>query len=95
MEDADRNPIAVRPLSAAAIAALHRGNKIEAIKITRQERSIGLKEAKDAVEDHVRSQPGFQSSFAAEQADAKRSALLWLAALSALAFLAYYFLVKP
>ena len=95
MEDADLNPAAVRPLSAAAIAALQRGNKIEAIKITREERSIGLKEAKDAIEDYVRSQPGLQSSFAAAQAETKRSALFWLAALSALAFLAYYFLVKP
>jgi len=95
MEDADRNPTAVRTLSAAAIAALHCGNKIEAIKITREERGIGLKEAKDAIEDYVRSQPSLQSSFAAAQAETKRSALFWLAALSALAFLAYYFLVKP
>ena len=95
MEDANRNPTAVRPLSAGAIAALHRGNKIEAIKITRQARGIGLKEAKDAVEDYVRTEPGLESSFASAQAETKRSALVWLAALSALAFLAYYFLVKP
>jgi hypothetical protein len=34
----------------AAIAALRRGNKIEAIKLTREATSMGLKESKEAVE---------------------------------------------
>ena len=91
----DRNTTAVPPLSTAAIAALHRGNKIEAIKITREERHIELKEAKDAVEEHMRSQPSLESSFAAAQTETKRSVLLWLVALIALALVAYYFLIKP
>jgi len=96
MDEANRKTSAVfRPLSTAAISALHLGNKIEAIKIVREERNIGLKEAKDAVEDYVRSQPALQSSLAAAQTEAKRSALLWFAALIGLALLAYYFLTKP
>ena len=82
-------------LSTAAISALHHGNKIEAIKIVREERHIGLKEAKDVVDDYVRSHPGVQSSLAVAQAETKRSALLWRAALIVLAVLAYYFLTTP
>lgn len=36
-----------------AVAALRRGNKIEAIKITREKQRLGLKEAKDAVEAYA------------------------------------------
>ncbi|MFN0168835.1 MAG: ribosomal protein L7/L12 [Bryobacteraceae bacterium] len=85
----------VTPLSAAALSALHQGNKIEAIKIVRQERNLGLKEAKDAVEEYVRSQPSLQSSLARAHAGVRNRLLLWGAALAALAVLAYSFLVKP
>lgn len=37
-------------LPPAAVAALIKGQKIEAIKILREERRIGLKEAKESVE---------------------------------------------
>ena len=43
-----------RELPDAAIAALAKGRKIEAVKIVRREWSVGLKEAKDAV-DHYQS----------------------------------------
>lgn len=95
MDDANRNAGAAPPLSIAAISALHQGNKIEAIKIVREERNIGLKEAKDAVEDYIRSQPTLQSSFAVAQTETKRTALRWLVILIGLAILAYYFLDKP
>jgi ribosomal protein L7/L12 len=93
MDDANRKTSAALPT--AAISALHQGNKIEAIKIVREERNIGLKEAKDSVEDYVRSQPALQASFAAAQAEAKRSALFWLVALIVLGLLAYYLLTRP
>ncbi len=38
------------PLPANVIAAVQRGEKIEAIKILRERTGMGLKEAKDAVE---------------------------------------------
>lgn len=78
-------------LSAAAVSALHRGDKIESIKITREERNTGLKEAKDAVDEYVRIHPMLQTSLAATQAQVKRRVLLWFALLLGLAFLAYHF----
>ena len=94
MDDTNRKSNAGPPLTIGAISALHRGNKIEAIKIVREERHIGLKDAKDIVDDYVRSQPALQSVFADAQVEVKRRAL-WLAVLMALAFLGYYFLIKP
>ncbi len=38
------------------IAALHRGRKIEAIKLLRQHAGIGLKDAKDAIDAYQREQ---------------------------------------
>lgn len=46
MTDTDSHAGTEMQLPLAAIAALQQGNKIEAIKIIRQERGIGLKEAK-------------------------------------------------
>ncbi len=81
-------------LPAAAISALHEGNKIEAIKIVREERNIGLKEAKDAVDAFVRSQPSLQSSVEAAQSGANRSVLLWIVGVVVIALLAYFLLKK-
>jgi len=81
-------------LSAGAISALSRGNKIEAIKLVRIERGIGLKEAKDVVEEYLRTQPSLQGTFAAAQTQTQRSALLWLIALVGGAILLYFFLIK-
>jgi ribosomal protein L7/L12 len=95
MDDTYLKTGAASTLSVAAISALHQGNKIEAIKILREERNIGLKDAKDAVEDYIRSQPALQSSFAAAQAETKRSVQRWLVLLFGLAILAYYLLARP
>lgn len=65
-------------LPVAAIAALHKGNKIEAIKIVRIERGIELKQAKDTIEAYLRSQPALQASFAVKQAAARGRVLRWL-----------------
>lgn len=79
------------PLPVAAIAALNRGNKIEAIKIVRRERGVELKAAKDAVEEYLRSQPALAASFARKQADATRSALRWLVFVAVVGVLAYFY----
>lgn len=84
----------VAPLSPAALAALHQGNKIEAIKIVRQERNLGLKEAKDAVDEYVRSQPSLEATLSRAQVKARNHLLLWGAALAAIVALACVFL-KP
>ena len=81
-------------LPSAAIAALHQGNKIEAIKIVRRERGIGLEEAKDAVDLYVQGDALLQSKFAAAQAGSKRRFLIWTAALVVLALIGYYLFSK-
>jgi ribosomal protein L7/L12 len=93
METGNPSAGAAPQLSTAAIAALQQGNKIEAIKIVRKEHNLGLKEAKDAVDLYVQGQPALQASFAAAQGESKRNALLWLAVIVGLAFLAYKFLI--
>ena len=94
MDEVNRSTSAAPTLSVDAIAALRRGDKIEAIKLVRHERNIGLKEAKDAVEEFVGSRPDLQSALADAQGEGKRSAVVWIAVLVGLAILAYYFLVR-
>ena len=95
MHTGDRKTAVAAPaLSIAAISALHRGKKIEAIKILREERKIALKEAKDAVEEYVESRSALRSSLRVAQAQTHRTILLWAVALVGLALLAYHFLVR-
>ena len=79
-------------LPSAAIAALQKGNKIEAIKIVRVARNLGLKEAKDCVEDYVRCDPSLKRKMEEVQAEAKKGFMFWLVVLLALGAAAYYFL---
>ena len=92
MDESNRKTNTSVPLSPSAIAALHDGNKLEAIKIVREEHNIGLKEAKGAVEAYVRTQPALESTLAAAQARTKQSALLWLVVLVGLGLFSFYFL---
>ncbi|MCB0352816.1 MAG: ribosomal protein L7/L12 [Bdellovibrionales bacterium] len=48
---------APKDIPASAKEKLRLGRKIEAIKIVREELSLGLKEAKELVEQHVEGQP--------------------------------------
>ena len=66
-------------LPAAAIAALHEGRKMDAIKIVRRERGVDLKEARDQVEAYIHSQPVLEAELDARQAGATRAFLGWLA----------------
>lgn len=47
-------PASDNPLPADVVAAIRRGDTIDAIKRLRTARGLGLKEAKDAVDAHVR-----------------------------------------
>lgn len=78
-------------LPVAAISALHRGSKIDAIKIVRRERGLELKLAKDAVEAYLRSQPALQASFTAKQRAARGSALRWFVFTVAVVLVYVYF----
>ena len=48
-------------LTADVIAALHEGRKIDAIKLLREQRGIGLKEAKHEVDAYLRDHPQLAS----------------------------------
>jgi ribosomal protein L7/L12 len=80
-------------LPGEAIAALARGNKIEAIKILRTAENMGLKEAKDRVEEYLRNDPVLQQKLAATQAESRGTLLRWLVILALLVSAGYYFLV--
>ena len=82
-------------LPAAAIEALRRGNKIEAIKLVRLERNNGLKEAKDAVEDYLRTQPALLQQLNISQARGREGFIRWLVVvLLVLAAVAYIYFNK-
>ena len=71
-------------LPGAAIAALHQGRKIEAIKVVRETTGLGLKDAKNLVESYISSRPDLQMNFAAAQSQSMRIFLLVLALIVAL-----------
>ena len=79
------------PFPAAAEAALLKGNKIEAIKIVREQRGVDLKGAKDIVEQHVAAHPGLQMQIDSAQAASRQGFLPWLMAVIIIAGLVYYF----
>ncbi|MCB1658423.1 MAG: ribosomal protein L7/L12 [Pseudomonadales bacterium] len=62
----------------AAIGALALGHKIDAIKIVRQENSLSLKEAKEAVEAYQRAHPDLALQPSSEH---KTSTSLWLSSI--------------
>ena len=71
--------------------ALQRGRKIEAIKRLREETGMGLKDAKEAVEAHVQRNPVLAAQ-AGPRGESSLGRFLLLAALVALAYVAYRFL---
>jgi ribosomal protein L7/L12 len=74
------------------MAALQQGKKIEAIKLLREARGIGLKEAKEAVERQVQDDPMLRAKLAAVQAEATRALIPWLLVVGAVALGVYYLL---
>jgi len=86
---APRDPI---DLPQAAVEALRKGKTIEAIKILRQERALDLRDAKQAVDQYVRVNPGLERSSRATQAKANRGCVVWVLGMLALAVAGYYFL---
>lgn len=80
-------------LPLAVVGALRRGDQIEAIKLLREDRQIGLKEAKDEVERYLQANPALLHQMQAKQAAAARSLRLWVLALLGTAILAYFTLI--
>ncbi len=81
-------------LPQTAISALVQGHTIEAIKIVRLERDLGLKESKDLVDAHLKSRPDIQRRLQAAQAEARQGFVRWLVVFLALAATAAYVLTQ-
>ena len=73
-----------------AVNALMKGQKIEAVKIVREERGIELVEAKQVVEGYIRSDPVIQAEL--KNVQLNRSGFGWIVLLLALGVLAWFFL---
>ena len=84
-----KRPVEIPP---EAIPALMRGELIEAIRIVRSSQRIGLKEAKEAVDAHLETQPALARSVREAQAKTRRRVLNWLAWLGLAAAALYYLL---
>lgn len=86
----------MRDLPTAVVAALSQGQKIKAIKLLREARAIGLKEAKDAVDEYVKSQPELSMRLAAMQKESVKRFFRWFIAIDVLvlSLLAYWFFTK-
>ena len=79
-------------LSPLAVRALMKGQKIEAIKIVREERGIDLMEAKELVEKYIRSDPAIQAEL--NNARLNSSGFAWILILIGLGILIWYFLAN-
>jgi len=75
-----------------AVSALVKGQKIEAIKLVREQRGIEPMEAKDIVEEYIRSDPVIQ----AELKNVRRnsSGFGWVLLLIGLGILVWHFLAN-
>jgi ribosomal protein L7/L12 len=76
-------------LSSAVMDKLMQGNKIEAIKTLRTETGLGLKEAKDAVEQGLLDHPEVKMQYEQISKQGTKSSLLKLAAFLLAAYIAY------
>lgn len=80
--------------SASVMAAMQSGNKIEAIKLLREQTGLGLKEAKDAVETMAIPKAVGTGQYPTIEKPKSGSAVIWLIGLAALGFAAYYFFMS-
>ena len=94
MNPSGQKPSSAPELPAEAVAALQRGNKIQAIKIVRMERNIDLKDAKDAVEAYVAGQPALQTSMAKVQRTGTVALVRWVVIIVLAGLIAYHLLAK-
>jgi hypothetical protein len=81
-------------LPQTAVAELEQGHIIEAIKIVRLERGLGLKESKDQVDAYLKGRPDLQRRLEAAQAEARQGFVRWLVIFLALAAAAAYFVIQ-
>jgi hypothetical protein len=65
-------------LPQTAVSALWQGHMIEAIKLVRLERNIGLSEAKDLVDTYLQSHSALKNRIDETQADTREGLFRWL-----------------
>ena len=75
----------------AAIEMLWRGEMVEAIKLVRVERHLGLKESKDLVDAYMRSQPALRQKLEQAQTVTWQTLKRVIIALIVAAAAAYFF----
>lgn len=75
-----------------AIAALEGGRKIEAIKYVRVAHGIGLKDAKEIVEQFIDGNPEIKRRMTSANAESARNSLGWTVLLAAVGAAIYYIL---
>jgi len=74
-----------------AITAMENGNKIDAIKIVREETGLGLKEAKELVEQYVKQNPAIKTQLEVQQRESMQG-LKWLIISIVIIGLTYYYI---
>jgi ribosomal protein L7/L12 len=79
-------------LPQAAVAALWKGQKIEAIKILRGEHNLDLHDAKQAVDAYVKGEPALQKRLAEAQAETRKECVMWFIPILVILAGMYYFL---
>jgi ribosomal protein L7/L12 len=76
-------------LPAEAVTALENGSKIDAIKCVREQRGLGLKEAKEFVEQFIEANPEVKSRMNAANVKSAKISLRWLIVIVLLGIAAY------
>lgn len=66
-----------QPLSEAAVAALWKGQVLDAVTLVRKEQHVDLKKAKSSVEAYLQTQPALQRRIEQDLADARAGLLRW------------------
>jgi len=87
-------PLSETEIPADALAALKRGNKIEAIKLMRQSTGLGLKESKDAVEARLRADAALREAFQTAARDSATGSLPLLVFVIVVSVLLYWFVFR-
>lgn len=73
------------------IDAIRSNRKIEAIKVLRERRGLGLREAKEQVDAYCRENPG-QEAHIQKVSESGLGGLVWIVAIAVVAYVAYRFL---
>ncbi len=74
------------------VRALMKGQKIETIKLMREERGVELTEAKEVVEEYIRSDPLLQAGL--KNIRRNSSGFSWILLLIVLGILVWYFIAN-